>query len=113
MGSESHELGNGGEIPVGVRDLGMAEVGRENGDLAVDVDPLLGPAQEAANRERVAEVVDARQPCASLSSPSEPATYLQERPLDGHVRKGGGVLRAQEGLRARRTARVIATSSVV
>jgi hypothetical protein len=41
---DGHQLWNRGEVPIRVGDFGVAEVGREREDLAVDIDAVLVPA---------------------------------------------------------------------
>ena len=59
-GGQVEQLGDAGEIPVGVADLGMAQVGRQGQDGVVEVRPLGVPAEEPPAGEGVPEVMDPR-----------------------------------------------------
>ena len=48
------QLGDSGAVPVGVGDLGVAEVGCESQDLAIYICAFLVPAQQPVNDKAVA-----------------------------------------------------------
>jgi hypothetical protein len=54
-----HQFRNGGEIPVGVEDLGMAHVGRQRQHHLVDVGAIGMPAHQAPDGKGVAQVMQA------------------------------------------------------
>src|ERR1700688_948554 len=58
-GGELHELGDGGDVPVGALGADVAEVARQGGHLGGDVRPGPVPLQQRRDREAVAQVVDA------------------------------------------------------
>jgi len=50
----AEQLRNGGAVPVGIGDLGVAEIGRESEDLAIDVGAVLTPAEQPSCDESMA-----------------------------------------------------------
>ena len=96
LGAQGHQLGNRGDVPVGVGDLGVAEVGRECQDPMIDVDAVLVPAQEPANGERVAQIVYARSASAALCCPTEAISEPAEGLLDSCQRERRCAIRAEE-----------------
>ncbi len=52
------EFGAPPEVPVRVRDLGVAHVGQQRKHVLVHVLALLMPAQQATHRKAVAQIVD-------------------------------------------------------
>ena len=50
------QLGDGGAVPVGVGDSGVAEVGCESQDLAIYIRAFLMPAQQPTNDEAVSVI---------------------------------------------------------
>ena len=48
------QLRDSGAVPVGVGDLGVAEIGRQGQDLVIDIGAVLVPAQQPSRDEGVA-----------------------------------------------------------
>ena len=84
---DGHELGDRGEVPVRVGDLGMAKIGGQREDLAVDVNALLVPTQEPTHGERVTKTMDVWPPCAAACGPAQATAHSAEGPLDGEAVK--------------------------
>lgn len=53
----SEQFGNGAQIPVGIRRIGMAQVDRQGGHLRGDIGPVAIPAQQRVHCERMPQVV--------------------------------------------------------
>ena len=58
-GDLGHQDGGGLQIPIGVRDVSVAEIGGERDDMACDGIGVVATLFKRANREGVAQVVDA------------------------------------------------------
>src|SRR3989304_5261231 len=112
LGGDAHQLRNGGEIPVSVRHLGVAEIGRERQNLAIDIGAVLVPAQEPAHGEAVAQVVDARSACASPSGPTQSLPEPAEGLFHSCERESGCALSPEEELRSRSTAALLTVRGV-
>lgn len=56
---DRHEFWDAGQIPIGIGDLGMADVGRERRHGVVDIGAMLVPELNAPADEGVAQVMDA------------------------------------------------------
>ena len=99
LSGNGHQLRYCGEIPVGVGDLGVAEVGRERKDLPVYLGAFLIPPQESANGERVAQIVDPRPPCAAMRGPAQTIAQPAEGLFNSGALKGEGTIGVEEELR--------------
>ena len=83
LGGEGHQLGDRGEVPVRVGGPGVAEVGRECQDLAIEISAVLVPTQEPADGECVTSVQNARPARAPVGSLTEAISHTSEGHLDG------------------------------
>ena len=59
LGGQAEQLRGGAHVPVRVADLDMAEVGRELGEVTIDIDILLIPAHQRLDGKAVAKIVQA------------------------------------------------------
>ena len=108
----AEQLRNGGAVPVGVGDLGVAEIGRESEDLAIDVGAVLTPAQQPSRDESVAKVVNAWLARASVPSPAQTLPDPGKRLLYGMALESRRTLGAEEVLRPRCSATPVAAVGV-
>ena len=92
-GDLGHQDGGGLQIPIGVRDVSVAEIGGESDEMACDGIGVVATLFKRANREGVAQVVDARSSLARLSSQPYGSRQAQEDTLHGvvaeHIACGG------------------------
>lgn len=58
--SATHQLRNCGQVPVRIAHLGVAEVGRQHGELRIDGDARPVPTHERGHRQSVSQVVEPR-----------------------------------------------------
>ena len=72
-------------IPIGIRDVSVAEIGGERDEMACDGIGVVATPLKRANREGVAQVMDARTPLARLTSKSNGSCQAQEDGLHGVV----------------------------
>lgn len=70
-GSDRHQLGNAGEVPVRVEDLGVAQVSRQRQHLLVNLGIVGVPAHQPPHGEGVAQVVQARGIVSAAIDPTE------------------------------------------
>src|SRR5271169_4658840 len=82
LAGDRHEVRDASQIPIGVGDLCMTDVGRERRHGVVDISAMLMPELNAATDESVAQVVDAHLAMAASCSPTEVGKKLPENPLD-------------------------------
>ena len=68
---QGHELGDGREVPVGVGDLGVAQIGGQVRHAVVDVGALVVPALHAPHDECVPQILKSRKTRPSLGGPTE------------------------------------------
>ena len=79
---DRHEFRDTGQIPIGVGDLDVADVGRKRRHGVVDIGAMLVPELNAATDEGVAEVVDAHLAMAAPGGPTEVGAKLPEDLID-------------------------------
>src|SRR5262245_32959114 len=56
----SHQLWEGAEIPIGITDVDMPEVGRQGGETRFYLEPTSVPVQQSLHGEAMTEVVQPR-----------------------------------------------------
>jgi hypothetical protein len=64
LAGDRHEIGNAGEIPIGVGYFDVTDIGRKRGHGVVDIGATFMPEQDAPADEGVTEIVDAISGCA-------------------------------------------------
>src|ERR1700733_15378062 len=84
-GDLCHQYGGGLQIPIGVRDVSVAEIGGERDEMACDGIGVVATLLKRANRKGVAQVVDARTSLARLTSQPNGSRQAQEDSLHGVV----------------------------
>ena len=95
---QGHEIGDGREVPVGVADLRMAEVGRQGRQLHVDIASFLMPGEQFPARKGVAEIVNPGSTPPAAGDPGQSSAKLREDPEHGPVRQRQATLRQKEGV---------------
>ncbi len=83
---DRHEFWDAGQVPIGIGDLGMADVGRERRHGVVDIGVMLVPELNAAADEGVAQVMDAHLAMAAPRDPTEVGAKLLENLIDPPLR---------------------------
>jgi hypothetical protein len=79
--------------------MDVAEVGREPGQVNLDVDVCSVPAQERAHRESMTNIVKAWPSAIRRSTQTHPARQLDECLLDGVDRQTPAILADEEARR--------------
>ncbi|WP_156585690.1 hypothetical protein [Ensifer sp. Root31] len=79
---DRHEFWDGGQIPIGIGDFGVADVGRERCHPIVDIGAMFVPKLNAAANKGVAQVMDAHFTMAAPRGPTEFGTKLLENLID-------------------------------
>ena len=75
---QGHQFRNGGEIPIGVEDLGMAHVGGQGEHHLIDVGAISMPEHQAPDDKSVAQVVKAWRSVRAAIDPTEAVTQRIE-----------------------------------
>ena len=91
----------------------MPEVGRETGDLALDIESVAVPSQQRADGESMAQVVQARAAGIRRTSQADLSGQLHERPVQRPVRDPGSTLGEEEARAERMGAEAIALRRVL
>ena len=86
LARDRHEFWDAGQVPIGIGDLGVADVGRERRHGVVDIGAMLVPELNAAADEGVAQVVDAHLAMATPRGPTEVGAKLLENLIDPPLR---------------------------
>src|SRR5262249_15807362 len=60
MDSLSHQLWDSGEIPIGITDMNLPKVSRQDGQTRVNLEARAVPMQQGLNGEAMAKIVQAR-----------------------------------------------------
>jgi hypothetical protein len=89
---DRHEFWDGGQIPVGIGDFGVADVGRERCHPIVDIGAKFVPKLNAAANKGVAQVMDAHFTMAAPRGATEFGTKLLENLIDPPLRDESGGL---------------------
>ena len=82
LSGDRHEIRDAGQIPIGIRESCVTDVGRERRHGVVEISAVLMPKLNTATDESVAQVVDAHFAMAASCTPTEVASKLPENPLD-------------------------------
>src|ERR1019366_5293213 len=70
LADQAHQLRHAGEVPIGVGDLGVAEVGRQRQHALADVLPLLVPEHQPPDGEGMPKIMDARRAVTASIDPT-------------------------------------------
>lgn len=95
--SSAAKLGDGGQVPVGIGDLDVAQEGAQGEDLLVHVRTLLAPAQKGTHRHRVSHVVQPGSSTLAVLRPTELATQLREGVNHTAIAHGRATVVDEEG----------------
>lgn len=68
-GSNGQQLGRCGEVPVGIGDFGVADVGRQGENVTIDIQVLRGPAFESMADKRMAKIMDTGSSMVAAGTP--------------------------------------------
>src|SRR5690348_678074 len=80
------------EIPVGVRDMRMPEIGRERGQVSLDIDTAAVPAEERGDRQAMAKIMQTGSARLAGAAQADLARKFAERPAHAPVRQAGASL---------------------
>ena len=69
--SERHEFGHGAEVPIGVGDHRVPDVGRQRQHRLIDINALCVPLHDAMYDEGVSQIVDTRCVVSSSVAPAQ------------------------------------------
>src|SRR5215831_5738855 len=68
IAGRDHQVGNTGEVPIGIGDLSMADIGGQRDDRIVDIRTFVLPALHSPANEGVAQIVNANLVIGSTSN---------------------------------------------
>src|SRR5271170_5758179 len=82
-----HQIRHPGQVPVGVRHLGMADIGRERGYGVVNIGAAIVPELNPPANERVSQVVNANPDVTTTGGPAQTGPQLAKDMMDSPLRK--------------------------
>jgi hypothetical protein len=84
---DRHQIRHPGQVPVSVRYLGMADIGRERGHGVVDIGAAIMPELNPSANERVPEVVNANLGVTTTGGPAQTGAKFGKHLVDSPLRK--------------------------
>ena len=87
LADDRHQIRDAGQIPVGIGQLRVADIGRECRHGVADIGAVLMPKLDATADEGVAQIVNARLGVGAARRPAEFASQPLEHPMDGPLRQ--------------------------
>src|SRR5664279_5111542 len=82
LGGCSQQFGSAGQIPIGVGNVGMPEIGGQDGQAPLGILTIAIPAQQRLDRKSVSKIVQARAATGIHSTQSNLSGQDVERPVD-------------------------------
>ena len=101
VAGDGHQLRHGLQIPVGVADVDVSDVGRERHHGVADIVATCLPEYQPAADEAVSQVVDADRPVTAASDDPEFRRQRQEHASYALIANGSPVIGRQEQRRTR------------
>ena len=83
---DRHQIRNPGEVPVGVRHLGMADIGRERGHGVVNIGAAIVPELNPPANERVSQIVNANLGVTTTGGPAQTGAQFTKDMMDSPLR---------------------------
>ena len=74
-----HKFGDSGDVPIGIANLNVPEVGRQRRHRYVNIDAVAMPGEETATDEGMSQIVKARQLVATLAVKPQKTEVAAER----------------------------------
>lgn len=79
---DRHQFRDAGKIPIGIGDLGVADVSRERRHGVIDIGAMFVPELDTTTNESVAQVVKAHRAMAAPRGPTKVGAKLLENLTD-------------------------------
>ena len=98
LGDQSHQFGDGADVPIRVGHPDMSHVSGQGGDRVIDIDLVLIPAELAIGNEGMAKIIDAWSRVVAPGDPAQPLAQRAESVLDGTQLQRSTPLRQEEVL---------------
>ena len=108
-----HQLGGDREVPVGVAHVRMAEVGRQTGQTALDVDAAAVPAEQRPDSKSMAQVMQTGTAGIGRAAQADLPGQLDEGPAQRPLGDPGAVFGEEEARAARIETEAITLRRVV